>query len=604
KIKLAGEDLPVIIGADALSSWKGQKYEVLEKMKGEALVGLEYEPVMPELPIQQDFAHKIVAWEDVDAKEGTGVVHTAPGCGREDFELSKKVELQVLCPVDERGVYTAGSGWLEGKNVTEVGTEVADYLEKNGKLFKRYMHDHSYPVCWRCKHELIFRLVDEWYISCDEIRPKMIEAAAEVIWQPDYVGKRMENWLQNMGDWCISRKRFWGLPLPFYPCKDCGTMTIVKSREELTKLSGNDLKEVPELHRPWIDGVQINCPKCSAKVSRVTEVGDCWLDAGIVPFSTRGYFESEEARKNWQRIDWICEMSEQVRLWFYSVLFMGVTLTGKSPYKRVLTHESVRAEDGSRFSKTGFMIRFDDAVEKMGADTMRYYFASESPLNDIRFGYNRGDDARRQVLSLWNIFTFFNTYAGIDKPDLASSRQGHALTDMDRWLLARTHDFVSKATAAYDAYNTPGVVREYETFVENVSNWYIRANRRRFWKSGSTEDKLAGYWSLFQALRNCLLVMSPIMPFLTEHMWQEAVRHFEPGAAESIHHASWPVADAAWADAERLRRASDAQAVINCAHRLRADAQIKVRQPLARLFVSAPAEMLGSLREMESLIAN
>jgi len=603
-LKVNSDELPLIVGADAIKAQK-LKGDVLKEFKGAELVGLEYEAVLPEIEVQKGFEHKMVAWSDVDAKEGTGVVHIAPGCGKEDFELGKRLGLTTLVPVNEEGIYTKGYGWLEGKDVHLVAEEVAQYLDKNGKLFKKYMHDHSYPVCWRCKHELIFRLVDEWYISSKEVRPKLIEAAREVTWQPEHIGKRMEDWLKNMGDWCISRKRFWGLPLPFYKCAECQTLTVVKSKDDLKKLSGNDLAALPELHKPWIDTIKINCPKCSAQVSRVTEVGDCWLDAGIVPFSTRGYFESEQSRNEWRPADWICEMSEQVRLWFYSMLYMSVTLTGKAPYKRVLTYERVMAEDGSRFSKTGYMIKFDEAAERMGVDTMRYYFASQSPTNDIRFGYTRGDEARRQLISFWNIHSFFLTYASIDNPDLAGIKDPEQkLSEMDRWLLAKTYDFVSEARAGFEGFNTPIAVKAFENFVDQVSNWYIRANRRRFWKSDSGQDKQVGYWTLFQALRSACIVMSPIMPHLMEKVWQSSIRKFSSGEALSVHHARWPEPRSSWQNDLALKKASTVQNLLNLAHRLRSESQIKVRQPLSKLFVCTSAENSASIKEMSNQILN
>ena len=229
---------------------------------------------------------------DVDPTEGTGIVHIAPGCGREDYELSQKIELPRISPVDDHGNFLEGFDFLTGKNAQEVADEIVEVLKNSNKLLFDYMHEHSYPICWRCKHELIFRLVDEWFISSDEIRPNMIKAAAEVEWQPEFIGKRMTDWLTNMGDWCISRKRFWGLPLPFYPCS-CGELTVIGSINYLKEHSDYNVDDLPELHKPWIDDIRINCPKCGNKVSRVKEVGDCWLDAGIVPYSTRGYFEDK-----------------------------------------------------------------------------------------------------------------------------------------------------------------------------------------------------------------------------------------------------------------------------------------------------------------------
>ena len=613
-VKVDGEDLPLILSSEVLrvwsqGGWKTRNPTVLKTMKGSELEGTEYEAIFADLPVQKTFAHRIVLWKEVDPKEGTGVVHIAPGCGREDFELSTQVAIERIIPVDEKGEYVKGYGALEGKSAKAVANEVAEYLSKSGQLYSKYQHKHSYPVCWRCKDELIFRLVGEWYISSKDVRPKLIEAARTVKWQPEHVGKRMEDWLNNMGDWCISRKRFWGLPLPFYCCPSCETLTVIGSKEELQALSPDDLSKVPELHRPWIDSIRVKCPKCATLVQRIPEVGDCWLDAGIVPYSTRGCYErgQEGKAEAWAPADWICEMSEQVRLWFYSMLFMGVTLGKQAPYKHVLTYERVLAEDGTKFSKTGYMIKFDEAAEKMGVDTMRYYFASQAPTNDLRFGYAQGDDARRQLISLWNIYSFFMTYAELDKPviDPKTLASPATLSSTDRWLLASVIEFEREAKKSFEEYNTAAVVRAFEEFIEGVSNWYIRSNRRRFWKSESSNDKAAGYAALFQALRTASVVMAPIMPFLTEKIWQSCIRKFaHPSAAEpaSVHLAQWPELPESWAAPGTVKSVAHVRQALNIALRLRSESKIKVRQPLPRLSFIASPEQEKSLREMESVI--
>lgn len=600
-----GEELPLVLSSQVFENWKTKGAKVLRRFMGTELEGLEYEAVFADIPVQQNFEHRVVLWNLVDPSDGTGVVHIAPGCGHEDFELGKEKGLACLTPIDESGFFTAGYGWLEGKNAQAVPEEVAAYLEQKGKLWKKEMHAHSYPVCWRCKSELVFRLVDEWYISSAEIRPRMINAASQVHWQPDYMLKRMEDWLSNMGDWCISRKRYWGLPLPFYCCSDCGSTTVLGSKEELAKLSGDNLTSLPELHRPWIDEIKINCPTCGKKVSRVTEVGDCWLDAGIVPYSTRGYKDKPEEWSQWYPAEWICEMSEQVRLWFYSMLFMGVTLSERAPYERILTYERVSAEDGSRFSKTGKMIQFHEAAEVMGVDTMRYYFASQPPTSDIRFGFTIGDETRRQLISLWNIYSFFMTYALIDKPNLSSVRERELeLTLIDRWLLARLHRFLEQTAKAYEEYNSVAVVREFESFAEELSNWYIRQNRRRFWKASMTADKLTAYWVLFQAIKSISLVMGPIIPFITEKIWLECVRCFEPSTEISVHLGDWPKLDALWANEKVVEETSYVREIITQALRLRVETQLKTRQPLASLFIGGKAAYLQAAQKMKELILN
>lgn len=605
EVELDQEEITIIVCCQALHILKDKKFKVVKQFPGSELVGLQYESILSELEVQKQLGHRIVAWDAVDPSEGTGVVHIAPGCGREDCELASKLGLAMLSPVDDEGIYVSGYGWLEGKRALSSVEEIVSHLRRENKLFHHYMHEHSYPICWRCKNELIFRLVNEWFISCEDIRPAMIKASVKVKWQPEFMGKRMEDWLRNMGDWCISRKRFWGLPLPFYRCSVCEKLTVVGSLGELEQLSDDDVNSVPELHRPWIDKIKINCPECGSKVSRVQEVGDCWLDAGIVPYSTRGYLEDRSAWKEWYPVEWMCEMREQIRLWFYSMLFMGITLDNCSPYQRVLTHERIVAEDGRPFSKTGFMIKLDDVAEKMGVDTLRYYFASKNPANDIRFGYALGYQARRRLLSFWNIYIFFITYARLDMPDFKKiKRLSGKLNSSDQWLLARLSVFVTNVTSAMEDYDTPTVIREFDSFTEDVSNFYVRTNRRRFWIGRLSEDRLMGYWSLYQAIRTTVIMMSPIVPFLTEAIWQEGVRPFDAQAPLSVHLANWPIPEEHWQNDEILRTVKDVRKVLNLALRLRKRCQLKIRQPLSTLYLVAPQHIVRSSKLMDTTIRN
>jgi len=589
EITVEGMEGTFVIGKDALKAIDHVKFKVQRVFKGEELVGLAYETVFADLPAQVEIGvHKIVSWGDVDAEEGTGVVHIAPGCGAEDFELSKTTGLPALEPIDESGHYVKGYGWLEDRDASEVAMDVIEKIKSIGKLFYDYDYAHAYPVCWRCKTPIMFKLVDAWFIRTDEIKPKMIEASSKVDWRPAHAGLLMQDWLMNMGDWNISRKRFYGMPLPFYVCQECGKLTVVGNRQELRDLGGEAVDKLPELHRPWIDNIKITCPHCGAKdVSRIPEVGDVWLDAGIVPYSTRGFFENrEEWEEKWYPIEWICEMREQVRLWFYSMLFMGVTLSGRAPYDRVLAYESVVSEEGARFSKTGFMIQFDEAADEIGADTMRYLYCAANPTQNVRFGYNLGREVHRKMLGLWNIFVFFKTYADLDKLDLAGAEIDEAsLTRSDRWALARTEQFLNVATEGFEDYNTPAVLREFEQFVDELSNFYIRVNRRRFWKETDSGSKATAYLVLAHAIRTTLSILAPVIPFLTEHIWQKAVRSYDSSAAESVHLSGWPQAREEYLDQELLSEIATSRNVIRATLNLRNQVQIKIRQPLATLYI-------------------
>ena len=593
----------LILCKDALGKLKSYAPKVERMFPGQELVGLRYETFFPDFEPQKTVEHKVVPWSAVDATEGSGIVHIAPGCGKEDHELGLEQGLAAICPVDDNGIFLKGFGWLTGRAAGAVADDVAQALEKSGKLLRAEMYTHPYPVCWRCKSEVIFRLVDEWFIKTAEIKPRLKKAAAAVVWMPEHLGKLMGDWLENMGDWCISRKRFWGMPLPFFSCS-CGELTVVGSREELRSLAVDPAKvdALPELHKSWIDEVVIRCPKCGRSVPRVVEVGDCWLDAGIVPYSTMGYFTDRAAWEKQYPIEWVCEMREQVRLWFYSMLFMGVTISDRAPYEKVLAHERVISEEGNKFSKTGYMIHFDEAVDKLGADPMRYLYCGQPVALDLRFGFNLGEMAGRKLCALWNIYVFFVTYALVDKPDLAAEVPAASRTVADRWLLARTHALLAAVTKAYEGYAINAVVREVDEYLEDVSNWYVRINRRRFWRSGAAADKAAAYQALHNGLKTLVEVLAPIVPFITEEIWQNAVRPLIPGAPESVHHADWPVTPEGWAEPGLLERTASVRRVISLALHLREDAGVRVRQPLRELLVKCPEETAAALREQLTVI--
>ncbi len=591
-----------------------QKFEgkdgvaLLDTLKGTDLEGLEYETCFPEME-EQKFAHKIVLWDEVDEAEGCGVVHIAPGCGAEDFTLGESLGLPKIIPIDEYGIFYDGFGFLSGVDAQDSRQLVFDELKKRGKLFYTHKYTHSYPVCWRCKHEILFRLVKEWAIAVDELRPRLIANANKVRWEPPYQGKRMLDWLENMSDWNISRKRFYGLPLPFYKCDCCGELTVVGSKQELYDLAVDkaSVDAIPHLHRPWIDEVQIKCPKCGSAVQRITQVGDVWLDAGIVPFSTLKYFSDREYWKQYFPAEHVLEMKEQIRLWFYSMLFMSTVLVDEPPYTRVSTHGVVVSEDGSKFSKTGFMIRFDEAADIIGADASRYIFASSSTSNDVRFGYTLGDEAKRKLLAFWNLETFFSTYADIDnvKIDL-SGLDINKLCDIDRWLVIRTNSFIKDATKYMDDYSTREVIVAFEAFVNDISNFYIRVNRARFWSTENTEDKQNAYSVLFYAIKSITGVLAPIVPFITETTWQRFIKRYSDEEAVSVFLSDYPTVrpELDVCDEQILANVQKARDIISLGLKLRNEKQIKIRQPLPAIFVSANEANHAAIEAFGSVIAS
>ncbi len=586
KVNFEGEN--IVLGKDRLSVLKQKNIEILETFKGSDLVGLEYETCFPELS-EQKFTHKIVAWDMVDKVEGTCVVHIAPGCGAEDFELGQSLNLPEICPINEQGVMLENTGFLAGKKTTDVVDLVVDRLKSDGKLLYAHKYKHSYPFCWRCKTDLVYKLISAWFIKVDEIRPMALKAIEDVEFKPDFAKKRMIDWLNNMGDWNISRSRFYGLPLPFYVCEKCGKVHVIGSLEELKKRAVNPelVDKLPNIHKPWIDDIKIKCD-CGEVVSRVPEVGDVWLDAGITPFSTKKYFTDKKFFKENFPSDYVCEMIEQIKLWFYSLLMMSVVLTGKAPYKKLVTYQYVKDENGGEFHKSGGnSLEADKVADQVGADVVRYLYSSSSPVNDMRFGFNLTDEARRKLLAFWNIYTFFNTYACIDNPDLAHFKpKEENLSISDKWLVESINKFVEDSDKNYAEDKSYLVVKDFEKLVDDISNFYIRSNRKRFWKSENKEDQMTAYWCLYNAIKSLIRVMTPVIPFVTEYIWQNMVREIEKDEAECIMLSGFPKKIYDKDFSKILDETVVARDIMSTAQRLRNEHQIKVKQPLKIMYIA------------------
>ena len=590
-----------VLCKDAIKCLGDDLVEVIKEVKGSELVGKTYETMLPYLEPQK-FEHKVVAWDLVDATEGVGVVHIAPGCGESDFELGESLGLPKISPIDEAGVITSEFGEFAGYNTEEVKALVFEKLKEQNKLYKTHKYKHRYAYCWRCKTDIVYKLVSGWYIKSEPIREKLIEAAKQVEWKPEHAGKRMQDWLTNMGDWNISRKRFYGLPLPFYICPKCKKLHVIGSKEKILEkaVDKEKVKNIPNLHKPWIDEIKIKC-ECGEEISRIPDVGDCWLDAGITPFSTKKYFTDQDYfRKNFPS-ECVIEMIEQVRLWFYSLLFMSVVLEGRAPYDKVMTYESVVKEDGGRFHKSGYMIKFDEAAEIMGADTIRYLYASAPIQNNVRFGYSLGDDVKRKLLGFWNAYVFYNTYASIDNPKLDGYHPNFSeLNITDKWLLERTASFVKASRDNYDNYETSQIVKDFELYVDDLTNWYIRINRRRFWKNSGV-DQLNAYYCLYNAIKTASQVMAPIIPFMTEHIWQNMVKETEKGEAISIHLSKYPT-PIGYGCEELLDQTQKVRDIIYLAQKLRAEHQIKVKQPLFKMLLKVSNDYVPAVENFKQII--
>ncbi len=608
-------------------------YVVLDEKPGAALVGWTYSGPFDELPViaqvLESYSHRIIPWKEVGEAEGTGIVHIAPGCGAEDFALSKEFNLPVVAPMDELGIYGPGFAWLTGMSVQSVREPIFENLRQKGLVYRIENYTHRYPQCWRCGEELVFRLVDEWFISMGEQLDKPLEQVSEeekkrnlryqimdvvqkeTKWYPSFGLEREIDWLRNMHDWMISKKRYWGLALPIWEC-ECGHFEVIGGPEELKAraIEGWEQFEGHTPHRPWIDAVKIRCPKCGRKVSRIADVGNPWLDAGSVALSTVRYRTDRAYWEKWSPADLISEsFPGQFRNWFYSLLTMSTVMTGHTPFRYCFTYGTLLAEDGRAMHKSwGNAIWFDDAAEQMGVDVMRWMYCAHKPEQNLLFGYKMADETRRRFLiPLWNVYAFFCNYARLDgwTPDGVPVGQ-KSLSLLDRWMLARLNQLIAALTAELDEYDVYDAAMRLEAFVDQVSNWYVRRSRRRFWRStkeGVTDaDKDAAYSTLYEVLTKLCVLLAPFTPFVVETMYQNLVRTMRPDAPESVHHQDWPEANTSLIDDELLADMDMAIMVASLGRSARSAANVKLRQPLAKAVVVADARQQARLERLSDVV--
>ena len=568
-------------------------YEVLEKLQGKDLHGWEYEGPFDELPVQQGINHSVIFWDEVSESDGTGIVHIAPGCGKEDNALAKELGFDVIKPIDEFGIYLDGFGDWTGRNVMEVADDVIDDLSRKGLRYKREKITHRYPTCWRHGTELVFRPVDEWFISMDALREETMAVTRQIKWYPDYGMDRELDWLRNMGDWMISKKRYWGLALPIWTFED-GSFYVVGSETELKELAVEGWEEFEgnSPHRPWIDKVKIKHPETGLVGSRIPDVGNPWLDAGIVPYSTMDYRRDREYWEKWFPADFIVEsLPGQFRNWFYAILAMSTVMENRPPIKTVMGYALVKDEHGEDMHKSaGNAIWFEDAAEHMGVDVMRWMYSAQVPVNNLNFGYHAADEVRKKILTLWNTYSFFVTYARLDEFDPKQPLDESTLTQLDRWVLARLNELVGQARTDYEDYQVDKLMHKITRFIDDLSNWYVRRSRRRFWKSENDTDKLAAYHTLYQSLTTLIKVLAPVTPFFTDAIYRNLVVGLNTDAPASVHLCRFPEAEERWIDQELLRRVEVTIRTVEMGRAARSKSNLKVRQPLANLQVHWPAE--------------
>ncbi len=603
-------------------------YEVLGELKGTDMVGWTYDGPFDDLPAAQESggwttlrdlvtgitasakaAHRIIAWDEVGESEGTGIVHIAPGCGAEDFQLGKEYKLPLLAPIDDEGRFVEGFGWLTGMQAEEVATPIFKDLEKKGLLYKVEPYTHRYPTCWRCKTELVFRLVDEWFISMGELydkppeevtpeekeaslRYQIMDVTRQINWIPAFGLERELDWLRNMHDWMISKKRYWGLALPIWECdsESCDHFEVIGDDEELRArvVEGWDVFEGHTPHRPYIDAVKIQCPKCQSTMTRVKDVGNPWLDAGIVPFSTLQYRTNHDYWRQWYPADLVSEsFPGQFRNWFYSLLVMATVLDGTAPFKNNFSYATLLAEDGRAMHKSwGNAIEFNEAADKMGVDVMRWMYCNHKPENNLLFGYKTADKVRRQFLiPLWNVYNFFVTYARLDNWQPTGQPATASDNILDSWILARLNQVIAEVNRGLEAYDAMAATMAIETFIDDLTNWYVRRSRRRFWRSEQDADKGHAYNVLYHVLSALVKLLAPITPFVTEVMYQNLVRNVDAKAPESVHHCDYLQADLSLVDEHFLDQMALTRQVCSLGLSARSSANLKVRQPLAKVLV-------------------
>ncbi|HEY7332713.1 MAG TPA: isoleucine--tRNA ligase, partial [Candidatus Limnocylindria bacterium] len=608
----------LVEGADGRTWWLSAgsrarvapEAKVIREAPGAELVGLAYAGPFDELPAASGVEHRIIEWDEVSDAEGTGIVHIAPGCGQEDFALARKYDLAVIDPIDEFGVFRDGFGWQSGRYAgaddpsgADLAREVGEDLERKGLLVSGEQFRHSYPVCWRCGTQVVFRLVDEWFIAMDPLREALSDATRTVTWLPPGIGleERELDWLRNMADWMISKKRYYGLALPIWECTDCDAWEVIGSHEELAEraVAGWEEFEGHSPHRPWIDAVEIACGSCGGRARRTTDVGNPWLDAGIVGLSTMGWNSDRDEWARWYPADFITEsFPGQFRNWFYALLTECTVMTGEAPMRTLFGYALLRDEHGEEMHKSkGNAIWFDDAAAEIGADVMRWMFSATNPATNMNFGYHLAhEEVRRFFLPLWNTYGFFVTYARLDgwTPD-GTDGAAAARTLLDRWILSRLDGLVTEVRDALDGYDAARATRAIEAFVDELSNWYVRRNRRRFWKGELDNDKRAAFATLHHVLVDLTRLLAPFVPHLADALWSNLVVAVDPTAPDSVHLADFPEARPELREGSVEASVELARRVVALGRTARAASGLRTRQPLAGLRVKLPAAAAGTL---------
>ncbi len=633
RIERDGEERHVIL-ADKLKvvlSVIADSYDIIDSFPGRALEGVRYRPpLLEEVPKlkemhgEDDRVHRVYTAEWVTMEEGTGCVHSAPGHGEEDFELGKEVGLPPHCPVAEDGTFTEEGGKYEGLHVKEANEEIIADIKDKGLLAHEDTVRHRYGHCWRCKTPIIYRATEQWFIKVTEVKDEMLEWIDRVEWVPRWAGEsRFKSWVENAKDWCISRQRYWGTPLPVWECEECGEIVVIGSLDELLDMAKEVPEGEPDLHRPWVDGVVLECPECGADMRRVEDVLDVWMDSGVAAWASLGYPGRRDEFEEWYLkegrykpddpeagADFITEGHDQTRGWFYSQLGCGVVTFDACPYNTVLMHGFTLDEEGRKMSKSlGNVVDPLDVVERYGADTLRWYvLRSNAPWKDMHFSWKDVEDTYRALNILWNSYRFASMYSELDDFDPNEHDLDELLKEggrpEDLWMMSRLQTLIEEVTDALERYHVHEAARALYRFVtEDLSRWYIRLVRERVWLERDDPEKLAVYAVLHRVFDVLVRLLNPVVPHVAEAVYRNYVR--DENDPESVQLLGWPEPDEKYVDENLEEGMEIARAVAEAALHLRQKAGVKTRWPLRRLFVETEdPEILHGLEDVLRRVVN
>lgn len=596
-VKVESQGYKFILSATLAPQVLGEDYQVLESFKGSDLEHWEYEQLLPFLSVDKK-AFYVTCDDYVTTEDGTGIVHLAPAFGADDSAVGRKYNLPTLNPVGDDGCYLEGP-W-QGMNVFDADLEVIKWLKANDRLFKKQKIEHNYPHCWRCGTPLIYYAKPSYYLAVTKIKEQIIATNKTINWYPAFVGeKRFGNWLENLNDWAISRDRYWGTPLPLWRCP-CGHQEMIGSRKELVEKAIEQIDEEIDLHRPYVDNVHLKCPKCGKAMNRTPEVIDCWFDSGAMPFAQYHFpFENDELFNSQFPADFICEGIDQTRGWFYSLLVISTFVKGVSPYKNVLVNDLIQDAEGKKMSKSkGNIVEPFTTMKEYGADTVRFYLPYVSPVwIPLRFDINGLKEVHSKFFNpLRNTYNFFAIYANTDQIDLNECQVAYEdLEEIDKWLLSKYHKLLKYVTNSYDEYDLNKVVRAISEFVcEDLSNWYIRRNRKRFWGSEFDNSKKAVYQTTYQVLVGLVQMIAPVVPFTSEEIYRNLT------GEKSVHLSDYPKYEAKYINEKIEHKMDLVRNLISIGRYVREENKIKVRQPLSEAIIDAKHE--AELKDLYPLI--